>query len=115
MPLPDSMFDDTSVLSRVTYVPSTGLLAVTRAGDEIAFDVPVPYQEQLGRRLVVYLDQNQWSALDNARHAGSDDEDRHAARQLEQWVWAASSYRSSTTTTGGGCAGLEEQVVMRGG
>ena len=60
MPLPDSMFEDASVLSRVTYAPSTGLLAATRASDEIAFEVPVPRQEQLGRRLVVYLDQNQW-------------------------------------------------------
>lgn len=86
MPLPDTMFDDTSALARFDYAPATGLLALTLAGDEIAFEMPVPHQDQLGRRLTVYLDQNKWSALDNALHAGPNNTDRTAARQLEQWV-----------------------------
>lgn len=89
-PLGDSPFADTSALSRLHYTPSfDGLLAVTRAGDDIIFELPNPNSsEQLAGRLVVYLDQNQWSAVNNARHdlAKVADEDRDAALQLVEWV-----------------------------
>ena len=85
-PLPQSPFDDTSVLSRFSYSPGAGLLAVTLAGHEIVFEMPVPHQDQLAGRLTVYLDQNQWSELDNALHGGATNASRAAARQLEQWV-----------------------------
>lgn len=89
-PLGDSPFAETSALSRLRFTPSfDGLLATTRAGDDIVFELPKPSSgEQLAGRVVVYLDQNQWSAVDNARHdpAKVADEDRDAARQLAEWV-----------------------------
>lgn len=89
-PLGDSPFAETSALSRLRFTPSfDGLLATTRAGDDIVFELPKPSSgEQLDGRVVVYLDQNQWSAVDNARHdpAKVADEDRDAARQLAEWV-----------------------------
>lgn len=89
-PLGKSPFAETSALVRLHYTPSfDGLLATTRAGDDIVFELPKPNSdEQLAERLVVYLDQNQWSAVANARHdpAKVADEDREAARQLAEWV-----------------------------
>lgn len=89
-PLAPSPFAETSALSRLHHTPSfEHLLATTRAGDDIAFELPKPdSREQLAGRLVVYLDQNQWSAVDNARRypAKVADEDRNAARQLVEWV-----------------------------
>jgi len=85
-PLPRSPFDDTSVLSRFSYSLGAGLLAVTLAGHEIAFEMPVPHKDQLGGRLTVYLDQNQWSELDNALHGGAAHTGHAAARQLAHWV-----------------------------
>lgn len=85
-PLTQSPFDDTSALSRFSYSPGSGLLAVTLAGHEIAFEMPVPHQDQLGDRLTVYLDQNQWSELDNALHGGAAHTGHTAARQLAHWV-----------------------------
>lgn len=89
-PLGYSPFAATSALSRLHYPPSLdGLLAVTRAGDDIVFELPKPSSgDQLAGRLVVYLDQNHWSTVDNARHDPDKvrDEDREAARQLADWV-----------------------------
>src|SRR3954463_11912109 len=61
-PLEDSPFAATSALSRLHYTPSfDALLATTRAGDDVVFELPTPNSgEQLDGRLVVYLDQNQW-------------------------------------------------------
>ncbi|WP_329260840.1 hypothetical protein OG417_25160 [Actinoallomurus sp. NBC_01490] len=89
-PLHASPFTDTSALSSLSYTPSfDALLAVTRAGDDIAFELPKQGGgDQLADRLVVYLDQNQWSALANALHdtGGVTDEDRDAALHLTEWV-----------------------------
>lgn len=89
-PLGDSAFAETSALSRLQYTPSfDGLLATTRAGDDVVFELPKPSSgEQLAGRVVVYLDQNQWSAVASARHdpAKVPDEDRDAAGQLAEWV-----------------------------
>lgn len=89
-PLGDSPFAATSALSRLHYTPSfDALLAATRAGDDIVFELPKPDSgEQLDGRLVVYLDQNQWSAVDNVRHSPAKvaEEDRDAARRLAEWV-----------------------------
>jgi hypothetical protein len=83
-------FADTSALSRLHYtLPPDTLVAVTRAGHDIIFELPKQGGgEQLTGRLVVYLDQNQWSVVDNARHdsAKIGDEDREATRQLAEWV-----------------------------
>jgi hypothetical protein len=89
-PLRDSPFEDTSTLSRLHFTPAVdGLLAVTRAGDEIALELPRRNDDgQLAGRLIVYLDQNQWSTLDEALHdgAGGGDENRDVALQLADWV-----------------------------
>ncbi|WP_211355176.1 hypothetical protein [Blastococcus colisei] len=89
-PLGDSPFAETSALSRLHVTPSfDGLLATTRSGDDIVFELPKSSSgEQLAGRLVVYLDQNQWSAVASARHdpAKVADEERDAARQLAEWV-----------------------------
>lgn len=89
-PLINSPFAETSALSRLHYTPSfDGLLVTTRAGDDIVFELPKPSSgEQLAGRLVVYLDQNQWRAVYNARHepAKVANEDRDAAQQLVEWV-----------------------------
>lgn len=89
-PLGNSPFAATSALSRLHCTPSLdALLATTRKGDDIVFELPKPNSdEQLDERLVVYLDQNQWSAVDNARHSPAKvaEEDRDAARLLAEWV-----------------------------
>lgn len=89
-PLRSSPFQVTSVLSRLHWTPSgNALLAVTRAGDEVLFELPSPTpHDGLDGRVVVYLDQNKWSALSNARHdpARAHRDDRDAAEQLAEWV-----------------------------
>ncbi|MGV5037099.1 hypothetical protein ACVB8X_32115 [Streptomyces sp. NRAIS4] len=65
------------------------MLAVTRNGDDIAFELPVRGRsDQLERRLVVYLDQNMWRPVSDALHGegGVDRKDHDAAEQLVQWV-----------------------------
>lgn len=64
----------------------SGSVTVTVAGDAIAFELPSGEdQEQVAGRLVVYLDQNQWSVLSKASDMTSriPDEDREAAMRLE--------------------------------
>ncbi|MDQ3825090.1 MAG: hypothetical protein M3325_04840, partial [Actinomycetota bacterium] len=89
-PLKSFRFADTSVLSRLYYSPAAGsLLSVTRADDDIFFEMPKQGGiTQLAGRLVVYLDQNQWSVVAKARHdpARVGDKDREAARQLAELV-----------------------------
>lgn len=88
--LEDSPFAETSALSSLHYTPSfDALLAITRAGDDIVFELPKPNNGgQLDGRLLVYLDQNQWSAVGNALHSPAKvaDEDLDAAGQLVQLV-----------------------------
>lgn len=89
-PLESPPFADTNVLSRLHYSPALeSLLAVTRADDNILFELSKQGGAgQLAGRLVVYLDQNQWSAVAKARHdpVRVGDKDREAARQLAEWV-----------------------------
>lgn len=89
-PLQASPFADTSALSSLHYPPSLdGLVAVTRARDDITFELPSPdHGDQLAGRLIIYLDQNQWSAIDNNLHdeARGNAKNRDAARQLAEWV-----------------------------
>jgi hypothetical protein len=89
-PLDSLTFADTSALSRLHITPTfDGLLAVTRSGDEISFEVAKHEGgDQMGSRLVVYLDQNQWSAIARGRHDPErvSDEDHQAARQMEEWA-----------------------------
>ncbi len=61
--LPSGMFANMGALSRLHWTPDGGgLLAVTRAADNIAFEMPRRDRpDGPGGRLVVYLDQNQWS------------------------------------------------------
>jgi hypothetical protein len=89
-PLDSPMFADTSAVSRLHYTPAfDGLLAVTTTGDEIVFEVAKHEGgSQLASRLVVYLDQNQWSAIARARHDPESvtHEDHQAARQIAEWA-----------------------------
>ncbi|WP_405979599.1 hypothetical protein [Streptomyces sp. NBC_00158] len=89
-PLDTSMFEDTSVVARLDFTPAYGaLLATTLTGDQVLFELPLEGAgDQLGGRLVVYLDQNQWSLLSNADRgsAKSSEADRAAARKLREWV-----------------------------
>ncbi|MEU7753745.1 hypothetical protein [Micromonospora sp. NPDC049171] len=59
-----------SALSKIHITPDhRGLLAVTTTGAEILFEGPrFDGSDQLAGRLVVYLDQNHWSAVANALH-----------------------------------------------
>lgn len=88
-PLPNGMFADTSALSRLHWTPDGGgLLAVTRAGDDIAFEMPRrDGPDGPGGRLVVYLDQNQWSLLARCTRVPADvkETDLAAAKQIADW------------------------------
>jgi hypothetical protein len=76
-------------LARVQYAPGlNGLLAVTKAGDEVLFELPrLDDAEPLHDHVIVYLDQNQWSAVAKAVHDeyGISQADREAALQLAEW------------------------------
>ncbi|WYB31079.1 hypothetical protein V6574_16445 [Streptomyces sp. SM1P] len=89
-PLAPSPFEHTSVVARLDFTPAfSALLATTLSGDQIIFELPLEKAtDQLGGRLVVYLDQNQWSLLSNANHSApkSSEADRAAARMLKEWV-----------------------------
>ncbi len=87
-PLNSPMFDNTSNLARID-VPSSfdALLVTTLAGDQILFEMPTDEVDRLAQRLVIYLDQNQWSALSNAIHGRqTSPEVRTAAQKLQEWV-----------------------------
>ncbi|WKX10541.1 hypothetical protein [Streptomyces sp. NL15-2K] len=90
LPLDPSPFEDTSVLARLDFTPAYGaLLATTLSGDQVLFEMPLEGAgDQLAGRLVVYLDQNQWSLLSNADRGAekSSAVDRVAARKLKEWV-----------------------------
>ncbi len=89
-PLGRSPFTDSSVLSRLHYTPAVdGLVAVTHAEDKIFFELPKRRgADQLAGRLVVYLDQNQWSVVAKAMHDPMRvrEKDRDAAERLRKWV-----------------------------
>jgi hypothetical protein len=90
LPLDPSPFPHTSALSSLHCTPTLGgLLAVTRAGDNVVFELPKEdSSQQLAGRLIVYLDQNQWSTIAKTRHDPSrvNDEDSQAAHQLAELV-----------------------------
>jgi hypothetical protein len=109
-PLGTSPFSKTSALARLHLAPTDDsfagrvLLAVTVAGDAVVFELPSgDDHEQLAGRLVVYLDQNQWSVLSKASDPSAPipDEDRVAALRLAGWPGAArwSCQRPPPTTT----------------
>ncbi|GAA3902303.1 hypothetical protein GCM10023084_63450 [Streptomyces lacrimifluminis] len=85
-----SLFEDTSVVAKLEFSPALpALLVTTLAGDQILFELPLQRAaDQLEGRLVVYLDQNQWSTLSNACHdlRKSSEEDQAAGRKLRDWV-----------------------------
>ncbi|NEB05330.1 hypothetical protein [Streptomyces sp. SID13726] len=85
-----SLFEDTSVVAKLEFSPALpALLVTTLAGDQILFELPLQSAaDQLEGRLVVYLDQNQWSTLSNACHdpQKSSEEDQAAGRKLRDWV-----------------------------
>lgn len=92
-PLESSPFSGTSSLARLHFAPTAGsfagqtLLAVTVSGDAVAFELPTGDDErQLAGRLIVYLDQNQWSLLSRASDASSvmPEDDRQAALRLAE-------------------------------
>ncbi|MFJ5608181.1 hypothetical protein ACIQCJ_02115 [Streptomyces sp. NPDC093221] len=89
-PLSSSPFEASSVLSKIHLAPFLGALLVeTQYGDEVLFELPIgDALDQLAGRLVVYLDQNQWSALSNARHRAHEvsKELREAADRLDTWL-----------------------------
>lgn len=90
LPLDPSPFEDTSALARLDFTPAFGaLLATTLSGEEVLFEMPLEgASDQLAGRLVVYLDQNQWSLLSNAARGAqrSSEADRAAARKFREWV-----------------------------
>lgn len=85
-PLDGAGFDASSRVARFTYTPAFDwLVAETTAGDVVRFELPGPDSPApLGGRLVVYLDQNQWSAVAKSLHDPSrvPEEDRVAALRL---------------------------------
>ncbi|HEX8001576.1 MAG TPA: hypothetical protein VF519_02660 [Mycobacteriales bacterium] len=90
-PLRTSPFSETSALARLHLAPTDDsfagrvLLAVTATGDDIAFELASgDDHKQLAGRLIVYLDQNQWSVLSKASDPAAriPDEDRVAAQRL---------------------------------
>ncbi|MFD8712822.1 hypothetical protein ACFV07_20470 [Streptomyces anulatus] len=89
-PLVPSPFEDTSVIARLDFSPAlAALLATTLSGDQVLFEIPLAGAvDQLAGRLVVYLDQNQWSLLSNASHGAptSSEAERSSALRLREWV-----------------------------
>ncbi|MEH0419895.1 hypothetical protein [Streptomyces sp. B21-083] len=85
-----SLFEDTSVVAKLEFSPALpALLVTTLAGDQILFELPLRRAaNQLEGRLVVYLDQNQWSTLSNSCHdlQKSSEKDQAAGRKLKDWV-----------------------------
>lgn len=87
--LAPDLFDDTSAVAQVQWSPAGGLLVVTRAGDHVVFELPdLSEPDRPGTRLVVYLDQRDWSLLARCLHTPNEvtDQDRRAAEQLVEWV-----------------------------
>ncbi|WP_030464551.1 hypothetical protein [Kitasatospora sp. NRRL B-11411] len=89
-PLRKNPFGETSTLSQFTCFPGLNvLLATTKSGDDVAFEVPVlDGADQLDGRLAVYLDQNKWRVMANAL-AGIGDvspQEDEAAWRLANWV-----------------------------
>jgi hypothetical protein len=83
-------FESTSLLSRLHFSPALGgMLAVTRNGDDIVFELPIrDGSDQLAHRLVVYLDQNIWRPVSETLQGGTTvgRKDRDAAEQLAEWA-----------------------------
>lgn len=80
---------EASALARIHTTPSfDALLAVTKTGDEVLFELAKPGRDQRRGRLAVYLDQNQWRKIANVLYdiGVTGSEDRKAVRQLAEWV-----------------------------
>ena len=80
-----------SRVQSVSWLPAVdGLIAETVTGDHIAFELAsFGGGDQLDGRLIVYLDQNQWSLLARAQHNPGrvrSAADLAAARKLLAWV-----------------------------
>jgi hypothetical protein len=77
-------------VARLHFCPGwDGVLATTRAGEDVFLELPRhDGANQLSGRLVVYLDQNQWSTLAKAVASASSvpDPDRDAALRLVEWA-----------------------------
>lgn len=90
MPLGGTPFHRSSRLVRVEFLPGLAVLrATTDAGDQVEYDLPGPDgpADPLAGRPVVYLDQNQWSAVSNALHGDGrpgPPADRDAALRLAE-------------------------------
>jgi hypothetical protein len=89
-PLGGGFFRDTSALRRIHFLPTgEGLAVETTGGDSILFEMPrFDRADQLHGRLIVYLDQNQWSLVANARQ-GNDrvhEADVAAAERIQELV-----------------------------
>ncbi|MEV5107536.1 hypothetical protein ACFQ7G_19880 [Streptomyces massasporeus] len=89
MPLGSSVFEPTSLISRVSYSPTfEGLIAETLQGDSIVFELPrFDGADQRAGRLVVYLDQNKWRLVSDAIQGrpGVSAHERAAALRLAGW------------------------------
>lgn len=68
MPLDSPPFAESSRLSRATYSPATNeASATTISGDEVSFELPtIADMAPTAGRVVVYLDQKDWSTLANS-------------------------------------------------
>jgi hypothetical protein len=81
---------DSEALARVHTTPEYGsMLAITKTGDEVLIELPRSADAApLDGRPVVYLDQNQWSAVANAMHEQGkvSQSEQAAALQLARWA-----------------------------
>ncbi len=80
---------ETSTLARIHTTPTfDALLAVTKTGDEVLFELPTLGGDRRNNRLAVYLDQNQWRVAANAFYGvgATDNDERKAGRQLAEWI-----------------------------
>lgn len=89
-PLATSPFANSSSLTRIHFSPPLQIVyLVTQSGDEVALEFPArDAAGQLDGRPVVYLDQNQWSVLNNAHREPSrvTAGDLAAAQQIAEWA-----------------------------
>lgn len=82
--------DPDSRVARIQHSPPlNGVLITTKMGDEVVVPLGSPDGHlDIGDRPVVYLDQNQWSAVArvDGGEALANDEDDAAARRLLDWA-----------------------------
>lgn len=92
LPLPTDMFAPTSALQRLHWtLEGGGLLAVTKDDDDVIFEFgSATDPDGTDERVVVYLDQNQWSLLDKCSRDPADvpSADLAVAQELAEMVRA---------------------------